>query len=161
MNTNYVPEPEYVDFEEEHQPVKGSSGGSTELSAPKQFDGLQFLPPDQIPDLTGATAGFSLAPQYYEGFVKDGDTVRAIFNGLTKVKSRLNVAPNEPPREIDAIVFQNSDGVFLHSGANLVSQLRGFPTGKPIQIKFLGKEKTNTGNNVNKFEVRVLNLNPF
>ena len=159
MNTD----PEYVDLEEEHV-IKGTSGESTELVvAPKKFEGLSFIAPDDIPDLSdeAATPGFSLAPQYYEGFIKPGDKVRAIFNGLTVIKSRKNIKPGDPAKEIETVVFQNRDGVFLHSGANLVSQLRGFPSGKPIQITYIGKEKTGSGNEINKFEVRVLNLIPF
>lgn len=155
-------EPEYHDVEEEY-PITGTSGATTELTAPKKLEGLQFLSPDDIPDLSeeNATAGSSLAPQYYEGFVKAGDSVRAIYNGMTVIKSRKNIKPTDPAKEIETVVFQNKDGVFLHSGANLISQLRGFPAGKPIQITFIGKEKTGSGNEINKFEVRVLNINPY
>ena len=159
MNT----EPEYVDLEEDHV-IKGTNGEATELMAsPKKFEGLSFMAPEDIPDLSdeAATPGFSLAPQYYEGFIKPGDKVRAIYNGMTVIKSNKNVKPGNPPKEIETIVFQNRDGVFLHSGANLVSQLRSFPAGKPIQITYTGKEKTGSGNEINKFEVRVLNMNPF
>ena len=158
MNT----EPEYVDLEDE-QIVNETSGKETELTAPKKFDGLTFMSPDDIPDMSedAATAGFSLTPQYYEGFINAGDKVRAIYNGMTVIHSNKNVKPGDPPKEIETVVFQNRDGVFLHSGANLVSQLRGFPYGKPIQITYLGKEKTGNGNNINKFEVRVLNIHPF
>ena len=156
-------EPEYHDIEEEEVAIKGTSGGSTELTAPKKFEGLQFVSPDDIPDLSdeAVTVGASLAPQYYEGFVKPGDVIRAIYNGMTIIKSRKNIKPGDPAKEIETVVFQNKDGVFLHSGANLVSQLRGFPAGKAIQITFVGKEKTGSGNEINKFEVHVLNMNPF
>lgn len=161
MNTNQ--EPEYVDVEEE-KAIVGTSGETTELSvAPKKFEGLAFLSPDDMPDLSddNVTVGMSLAPQYYEGFVKAGDKVRAIYSGMTYTKSRKNVKPGDPAKEIETVVFQNKDGVFLHSGANLVSQLRGYPAGKPIQITYLGQEKTSSGNEINKFEVRVLNIVPF
>jgi hypothetical protein len=161
MNTNYVPEPEYVDLEDEHI-IKDTNGAATELVvSPKKFEGLAFMSPDDIPDLNTATVGTSLAPQYYQGFVKAGDSLRAIYNGMTIIKSRKNIAPGAPAKEIETVVFQNRDGVFLHSGANLVSQLRGYPVGKPIQITFIGEEKTGSGNKINKFEVRVLNVNPF
>jgi hypothetical protein len=156
-------EPEYVDVEHE-EVVKGTNGEDTELAVtPKQFEALQFMTPEDIPDLSdeNVTVGTSLAPQYYEGFVKEGDFVRAIFNGMTVVKTRKNIKPGDPAKESETVVFQNKDGVFLHSGANLVSQLRGYPAGKPIQITFLGQEKTGSGNNINKFDVRVLNVNPF
>ena len=156
-------EPEYHELEDEEVVIKGTSGGATELTAPKKFEGLQFVSPDDIPDLSddNVVAGASLAPQYYEGFVKAGDSVRAIYNGMTVIKSRKNIKPGDPAKEIETVVFQNKDGVFLHSGANLISQLRGFPAGKPIQITFVGKEKTGSGNEINKFEVRVLNIVPF
>ena len=157
-----IPEPEYVDVDEEV--VKGTNGGETALTAPKKFEGLIFIAPDDIPDLSDEAVqpGVSLSPQYYESFVNAGDTVRAIFNGLTVIHSTKNLRPGEPAREIETVVFQNRDGVFLHSGANLVNQLRGYPTGRPIQITFLGQEKTGSGNKVNKFEVRALNVkNPF
>lgn len=160
---NKTTEPEYVDLEEEHV-IQGTTGEATEMTvAPKKFEGLAFFAPDDIPDLSdqNVTVGASLAPQYYEGFVKEGDFVRAIYNGLTVTKSRKNVKPGNPPKEIETVVFQNKDGVFLHSGANLVSQLRGYPQGKPIQITYLGSERTASGNNINKFEVRVLNIVPF
>ena len=161
MNTNYVPEPEYVDLEDEHI-IKDANGAATELVvSPKKFEGLVFMSFGGIPDLDTATVGTSLAPQYYQGFVKAGDSLRAIYNGMTIIKSRKNIAAGAPAKEIETVVFQNRDGVFLHSGANLVSQLRGYPVGKPIQITFIGEEKTGSGNKINKFEVRVLNLNPF
>jgi hypothetical protein len=150
-------EPEYVDVDEV---IKGTSGNATELIAsPRKFEGLKFVAPDDIPDLSdeAVVVGTSLSPQYYEGFIKPGDKVRAIFNGMTIIKSRKNVQPGDPAKEIETIVFQNKDGVFLHSGANLVSQMRGFPAGEKIQITFLGEEKTGSGNKINKFEVRILN----
>lgn len=159
MNT----EPEYVNLEDE-EVIKGTSGTTTELVAsPQKFEGLHFLAPDDLPDMSeeAATPGMSLAPQYYEGFVKAGDVVRAVYNGMTVIKSRKNIKPGNPAKEIETVVFQNRDGVFLHSGANLVSQLRGFPAGNPIQITFVGTEKTGSGNDINKFEVRVLNISPF
>jgi hypothetical protein len=161
-DNNHPLEPEYVD--EEERVIQSTSGAATEMTiAPKKFEGLQFFAPDEIPDLTdeGVTVGTSLSPQYYEGFVNAGDVVRAIYNGLTVTKSRKNVRPGDPAKEIETVVFQNKDGVFLHSGANLVSQLRGYPQGKPIQITYLGKERTGNGNEINKFEVRVLNITPF
>ena len=161
MNTNYVPEPEYIDLDDEHE-IKDTNGIATELVvSPKKFEGMAFMSPEDIPDLTTATAGSSLAPQYYQGFVKAGDSIRAIYNGMTIIKSRKNIAAGAPAKEIETVVFQNRDGVFLHSGANLVSQLRGYPVGKPIQITFIGEEKTGSGNRINKFEVRVLNIVPF
>lgn len=158
---NNKQEPQYVPVEET---IQGTSGESTEMTvAPQKFEAMRFLSPDEMPDLSddNVEVGPSLAPKYYEGFIKAGDTVRGIFNGITITHSRKNLKPGDPPKEIPTVVFQNKDGVYLHSGANLVQQLTGFPVGKPIQITFLGAEKTQSGNNVNKFEVRVLNIQPF
>ena len=155
-------EPVYEDVEE--KAIVGTSGSSTEMTvAPQQFDAMAFMSPNEIPDLSddNVTVGMSLAPQYYEGFAKEGDFVRAIYNGITVTKSRKNVKPGDPAKEIPTVVFQNKDGVFLHSGANLVSQLSKCQVGTPIQIKYLGSEKTNNGNSINKFEVRILNILPF
>ena len=157
-----LPEPEYVDLDE--APIKGTNGTAAELTvSPKKFEGLAFMAPDDIPDMSddAVTVGSSLSPKYYEGFVRAGDKVRAIYNGMTIIHSNKNVKPGDPAKEIETVVFQNRDGVFLHSGANLVSQLRGYPNGKPIQITFIGEEKTGSGNMINKFEVRVLNVVPF
>ncbi len=154
-------EPVYEDVDQTIN-IGGTSGGTTELTvSPQKFEGMHFLSPEQLPDLDGATTGISLTPKYYEGFIKEGDKVRAVYNGLTVIRSNKNVAPGDPPKEIPTVVFQNKDGVFLHSGANLVDQLRGFPAGNPIQITFLGQEKTGNGNKINKFDVVVLNVNPF
>jgi hypothetical protein len=119
--------------------------------------------PADLPDLTddNVTLGASLAPKYYEGFVKEGDSVRAFYCGLTITRSRKNVKPGDPPKEIPTVVFQNKDGVFIHSGANLVSQLRNCSPGTAIQITYLGSEKTGSGNNINKFDARVLEVHPF
>lgn len=159
MTTN---EPEYVEIEE--KAIVGTNGTATEMTVSQNhLEGLAFLSPDQIPDLSddNVTVGMSLAPQYYEGFIKEGDSVRAIYSGITVTKSRKNVKPGDPAKEISTIVFQNKDGVYLHSGANLVSQLQKCRPGTPIQITYLGSEKTGSGNNINKFEVRFLNVNPF
>ena len=158
-------EPEYINIDEEEQNIiKDTNGANTEMTAPKKMEGVVLVSPDNIPDLSdeAVTVGASLAPQYYQGFLKNGDSVRAIFNGMTITKTRKNVKPGDPAKEIETVVFQNRDGVFFHSGANLVSQLRGYPSGKPIQITYLGSERTSGGNDINKFEVRVLNIsNPF
>jgi len=154
-------EPEYVDVD---AVIEGTHTGETSLTvAPKKFEGMHFLSPSELPDLSeeNAKPGISLTPKYFEGFIKAGDKVRCVFNGMTVIKSNKNVRPGDPPKEIPTVVFQNKDGIFLHSGANLVDQLRGFPAGNPIQITFLGEEKTGSGNKINKFDVVVLNVNPF
>ncbi len=150
MNT--MQEPEYVDVDEH---IVTANGEKTELIAPKKFEGMSFLSPSNLPDLSddNVDVGVSIAPKYYE-FLVAGEIVRAVYNGMTVITSNKN----GQRREIDTVVFQNKDGVFLNSGANLVQQLRGFPVGNPIQITYLGKEKTNSGNEVKRFEVRVLSL---
>lgn len=150
MNTTQ--EPEYVDIDEH---IVTASGERTELLAPKKFEGMSFLSPSNLPDLSddNVDVGVSIAPKYYE-FLAAGEIVRAVYNGMTVITSNKN----GQRREIDTVVFQNKDGVFLNSGANLVQQLRGFPVGNPIQITYLGKEKTNSGNEVKRFEVRVLSV---
>ncbi len=159
MNTKV--EPTYEDVEKS---IVGTSGEPTEMVVSnQQLESLSFLNPDEIPDLSdeNVTVGYSLAPQYYENFIKEGDTVRAVYNGLTITHSRKNVKAGDPAKEIRTVVFQNKDGVYLHSGANLVTQLEKCRPGTPIQIKYLGREKTGNGNEINKFEVRVLNIIPF
>lgn len=160
MNTKQ--EPVYEDVEE--KAITTTNGEATDMTiASEHLEALAFMSPNDIPDLSdeNVTLGASLAPQYYQGFVKEGDFVRAIFNGITITKSRKNVPAGQPAKEIPTAVFQNKDGVFLHSGSSLVPQLQKCRPGTPIQITFTGQEKTSRGNSVNKFEVRLLNVNPF
>ena len=141
-----------------------TNGEATEMTiAHDELESLAFMSPNDIPDLSddNVTVGASLAPQYYQGFINEGDSVRAIFNGITVTKSRKNVPAGQPAKEIPTAVFQNKDGVFLHSGSSLVPQLQKCRPGTPVQITYTGTEKTASGNNVNKFEVRLLNVNPF
>lgn len=155
-------QPTYENIEE--KAIVTTNGEATDMTVSHdQLDSLAFMSPNEIPDLSdeNVTIGSSLAPQYYQGFVNEGDFVRAIFNGITITKSRKNVPAGQPPKEIPTAVFQNKDGVFLHSGSSLVPQLQKCRPGTPIQITYTGTEKTASGNNVNKFEVRLLNVNPF
>lgn len=156
-------EPKYVPVEDEKE-ITTTNGEPTEMTiANEHLESLAFMSPNDIPDLSdeNVTVGASLAPQYYQGFINPGDSVRAIFNGITITKSRKNVPAGQPPKEIPTAVFQNKDGVFLHSGSSLVPQLQKCRPGTPVQITYTGTEKTASGNNVNKFEVRLLNVNPF
>jgi hypothetical protein len=160
MNTEKNPfdEPEYVPVDEEGKPVTTHEGGSTELVVrPSTFEGMTFASPDELPDLDAAEEGINIAPQYYE-FLKAGDTVRAIFNGMTSITSTKNVKPGEPARVIPTAVFQNKGGVYINSGANLVNQIRNLRPGTPVQIEYQGEEKTSSGNKIKKFEVHILKI---
>ena len=141
---------------EELERIHTEDGKETELLAPKQLDsGISILNPADFPDLDEAEVGVSLETKYFE-FNQPNTTVRAIFNGVGIMKKR-NAATGELD-EIPAVYFQTKEGVFLNGGDNLVEQLRHLPAGTPIQIIYIGKVKTKSGNNVNKFDIRVLNV---
>lgn len=147
-------EPIYEDVDETGKAIQTANNEATELIAkPTSFDSIAFVNPNDIPDLETAEEGFNVSPQYYE-FKNAGDKVRAIYNGMTTIISTKN---NER-REIPTVVFQNKHGVYINSGANLVNQMRNLRAGTPVQITFTGQEKTSGGNNINKFEVFVLNI---
>lgn len=132
-----------------------NNGTETELMAPTNTEGLHFINPAEMPDLDAAEAGVSLEMKYYE-FNQAGQVVRAIYNGVTKINKK-NQSTGEM-EQMPAVVFQTKDGVFLNSGDNLLNQLSKLMPGTPIQITYEGKEKTAGGFNVNKFNVRILNL---
>jgi hypothetical protein len=140
-----------------NEPINTNTNEATELLAPTSMAGLSFVNPNDIPDLDAAEAGSSLEMKYYE-FVNPGQAVRAIYSGITKINKRKEDGTME---QLDAIVFQNREGVFLNGGDNIVSQLRNVPPGTPIQITFDGKEATKSGYRVNKFTVRLLNVSGF
>jgi len=136
--------------------IQTADGEATELLAPKQLDdGISILNPADFPDLDEAETGVSLETKYFE-FNQPNMTVRAIFNGIGKMKKRNSIT-NELD-EIPAVYFQTKDGVFLNGGDNLVEQLKHLRAGTPIQIIYIGKVKTKSGNNVNKFDIRLLNV---
>ena len=124
----------------------------TDLMAPA-IDSMAFL--TEVPNLDEAEVGINIAPKYFE-FKDEGDQVRAIYNGMTTITS----TKNGDRKDIPAVVFQNKEGVFLNSGASLINQLRNLQPGRAIQITYTGKEKTKGGNNVNTFDVRLLNVAP-
>lgn len=123
---------------------------TTELT---DSNSLAFVMPGDFPDLETAELGMSIEKKYFE-FNTKGLTVRAIFNGMDFITS----AKNGERRQIPAIVFQTREGVYLNSGASLVEQFKNIPAGTPVQIEYLGDEKTKSGNNVKKFDVRLLNV---
>lgn len=135
-----------------------TDGAPTDLIAPKQLErGIEILNPAEFPDLDDAEVGISLETKYRE-FNQPGEIVRAVFNGIGKMSKRNKDGGLD---ELPAAYFQTKEGVFLNGGDNLVNQLSNIRPGTRIQIKYIGKVKTNSGNNVNKFEVNVLNQSPF
>lgn len=142
----------------ELEAIQTEEGKTTELLAPARPVGIEILNPADFPDLDEAEEGISLETKYKE-FVQ-GEIVRAIFNGMGKMSKRNQ---DGSMSELPAVYFQTKTGVFLNGGDNLVNQLMHVRAGTPIQITFLGKQKTNSGNNVNKFDVKILNVraNPF
>lgn len=125
----------------------------TDLIARDNGEHLAFVNPADLPDLDSAETGMMLEKKYYE-FKDAGQVVRAVYNGMQTITSKKN----DEEKQVPAIVFQNKEGVFLNSGASLVDQFASIPPGTPVEIKYMGKEKTKSGNQVNKFEVRLLNV---
>ena len=133
------------------------TGEATELATPSDFGkGLAFLNPSEFPDLDNVEVGISIKPDYLE-FVKAGDSVRGVFNGIGEIttKDRLNQGQY---KTIPAAVLQTKEGLKLNAGANLVNQLRNIQPGTAIQITYKGKESTSTGNEVKTYDVRLLNV---
>lgn len=157
MNENFNDQSAKDFLEEELNAIITTDGKPTELLATKP-SGIEFLNPADFPDLDEAEEGISLETKYFE-FNVPGLIVRAIFNGIGVMKKRNSVGNLE---EIPAVYFQTKDGVYLNGGDNLVNQLQHVKPGTPIQITYIGKQKTASNNNVNKFDVKVLNLRqPF
>jgi len=143
---------------DELERIQTAEGETTELLAPQNAPtGVSILNPADFPNLDDAEVGVSMETKYFE-FNQPNMVVRAIFNGVGVMKKRNSIT-NELD-EIPAIYFQTKDGVFLNGGDNLVEQLRHLQPGTPIQIIYIGKVKTKSGNNVNKFDVRLLNVRP-
>ena len=130
----------------------------TELADTTTNRGLAFVNPNDMPDLDSAEIGMSIEKKYFE-FVKEGDTVRAVFNGMDYITTNKEDAQgNKVQKQIPAIVFQNKQGVYLNSGASLVEQFKTIPAGTPVQIKYIGEVKTGSGNKVKKYDVNILNV---
>ena len=130
----------------------------TELVDTSNNHGLAFVNPADMPDLDAAEVGMSIEKKYFE-FIKEGDTVRAVFNGMDYITTnKKDENGNEVRKQIPAIVFQSKDGVYLNSGASLVEQFKTIPAGTPVQITYSGEVKTNSGNKVKKYDVRLLNV---
>ena len=118
-----------------------------------QPNSMAFVMPGDFPDLDNAEIGMSIEKKYFE-FDMKGKKVRAVFNGMDFITS----AKNGERKQIPSICFQTKEGVFLNSGASLVEQFRNIPPGTAVQIEYLGDAKTASGNNVKKFDVRLLNV---
>lgn len=132
-------------------------GETTELSKPDDFGkGMAFLNPSEMPDLDAAEVGFNIQPEYHE-FINAGDTLRAVFNGISHIMTKDQAHPGQY-KQIPAVVLQNKDGVKLNAGASLVSQFERLMPGTAVQITYKGTEKTKSGNNVKTYEIRLLNV---
>jgi len=113
--------------------------------------GLAFMDPADIPDLDECEEGANLNRVYKE-FTQPGQTERAIFCGFSTM-------PSQNGEELVPVaVFQNKHEVWGNGGASLVQQLEKIPQGTPVQVKFVGEEKTKKNFKVKKFEVRLLNF---
>lgn len=129
----------------------------TELTKPDDFGkGMAFLNPTDMPNLDEAEVGFNIQPEYHE-FINAGDTLRAVFNGISHIKTKDQAHPGEY-KDIPAVVLQNKDGIKLNAGASLVSQFERLVPGTAVQITYKGTEKTKSGNNVKTYEIRLLNV---
>lgn len=144
MNTN---EPEVIVTD---------SNEPTELAKSEDFGkSLSFVNPADMPDLDNAEVGMSIEPKYVE-FKTVGQSMRFIYNGVDQIKTKDRVT--QELRPIPAVILQNKDGIFLNAGASLVQQMQKLQPGTAVQITYSGTERTGSGNNVNKFDVRVLNI---
>jgi len=150
MNTEQ--ELEYEDIPEEESlldeppappPTALQSVIDTALIAP------QVVNPEALPDLDEASPGISLNPRYRE-FNEEGEMVRAMFCGFTTMQSQ------NQEKQIPVAIFQTKTEVFVNAGANLVQQVKVLKPQTPVQITYLGKEKTKSGNYVKTFDVRLL-----
>lgn len=116
-------------------------------------EGLTIVDPEAMPDLDAADEGMDVAPRYME-FKAVGERIRGFYVGKSTITSKKN---NET-KIVPSVVIQNKDGFFLNSGASLVDQLGKIKPGTPVQITYRGTEKTSRGNDVKKYEVKLLNL---
>ena len=139
------------------QEIVSTTGETTELTTPENFgQGMTFVNPAEMPDLDKAEVGFNIKPEYHE-FVNVGDTLRAVYNGIGKIKTKDRQNEGQY-KDIPAVILQNKDGVKLNAGASLVSQFENIPTGVSVQITYKGKEKTKNNNEIKAYEVRLLNV---
>lgn len=152
MNNNFVDEQlgvmeDDIPFADEPE-TNGSELVAVEPAKPT----IAYIPPTEVPDLDDMSEGMNIAPKYWEVEEK-GATLRAVLIGWSKMKSTSGGLT-------DMAVLQNRAGIWTSSGTNLVQQLRNISLHTPLQITFMGKEKTNNGFWVKKYDVRMLNPKP-
>jgi hypothetical protein len=141
-----------TDNPQEEKYLVDTDGETSALLAPVNNE-LSYLNPAEMPNLDEAEAGFSLEATYKK-FVITGEIFRAVFNGFTTIRKNENgqIVP------MTAAVLQNKDGLFLNSTSNILDQLQRVPAGTAVQITYQGDQKTTSGYNVKKFEIRILNV---
>jgi len=140
-----------------HEPILNQEGEVTDVVAPSDFGaGLSFFNPTDMPDLDAAEKGINIQPESIE-FTKEGESLRAVFNGFTtlQVKDKVNVGSYVDRR---AAVLQTKTGIKINMGANLLKQLDLIPVGTAVQITYKGEQKTNSGNKVKTYDVHLLNV---
>jgi hypothetical protein len=113
---------------------------------------IAYIDPASVPDLDDYNEGMNIAPKYWEVEEK-GATLRAVLIGWSKLKSANGGL-------VEMAVLQNRAGIWTCAATNLVQQLTPISFGTPLQITFMGKEKTNNGFWVKKYDVRMLNPKP-
>lgn len=97
-----------------------------------------------------ATLGFK-----YKSFSNQGDKVRGVFLGGTKLTKNT---PNGQ-EEIPAVVWVEEDEqTYCNGGVSLVGAFvkNGITAGTMFEAEFTGKAKTGNGNSVNEFTIRIL-----
>lgn len=137
-------------MEEEY--LVDTDGETSALIVPPKSE-MAYIAPSELPDLDNAELGFSLEAKYLK-FSTPGQSVRVVFNGFTQI--RKNEGGEIKP--MTAAVLQNKDGLFLNATSNILDQLSRVPAGTAVQITYTGDEKTSSGYNVKKFDIRVLNV---
>lgn len=111
---------------------------------------INFIEQREVPDLDAMEAGTNISTTYWEA-KNEGEILRAVLIGWSSMKSKKG-------DDLPLAVFQNKAGIWTNAGANLVQQLRTVPLRTPLQVTYQGTEKTNSGNNVKKFKVQLLNV---
>lgn len=137
-------------MEEEY--LVDTDGETSALIVPPKSE-MAYIAPSELPDMDNAELGFSLEAKYLK-FSTPGQSVRVVFNGFTQI--RKNEGGEIKP--MTAAVLQNKDGLFLNATSNILDQLSRVPAGTAVQITYTGDEKTSSGYNVKKFDIRVLNV---
>ena len=111
---------------------------------------------DRVSKLDDMEPGISLQGRYRE--FEKGQTIRGVFIGYKTIHKTDQKTGNIVPLE-SANWIESDGNLYMNSGANLIKQLRDTNVGQgtPVQITLVTTEKTKSGNNVNIFDVRILN----